>query len=60
VWNQKLKDGKAESIKVIAEQENISARHVKKLLKLAFLPAQLIEDILAGKQDPNLTIKNLC
>ena len=60
VWNQKLKDGKVESIKVIAEQEKLSARHIRKLLTLAFLPAHLIEDILAGKQDPNLTIKNLC
>ena len=60
VWNQMLIDGKVKTIKALAEQENISPRYVRRLLSLAFLPARLIEDILAGKQDPNLCIDSLC
>ena len=55
-----LIDGKVKTIKALAEQENISPRYVRRLLSLAFLPARLIEDILAGKQDPNLCIDSLC
>jgi site-specific DNA recombinase len=60
VWNQMLKDGKVKSIKAIAGQENISEKYIRRLLCLAFLPAQLIEDILDGKQDPTLNIQSLC
>tara|TARA_R110000772_G_C13287212_1_gene437639 strand:+ start:233 stop:925 length:693 start_codon:yes stop_codon:yes gene_type:complete len=60
VWNQMLIDGKVKTIKALAKQENISPRYVRRLLSLAFLPAQLIEDILAGKQAPNLCIDSLC
>jgi site-specific DNA recombinase len=60
VWNQMLVNGEAHSIKAIAEHENITSGYVRRLLPLAFLSPNLIEDILDGKQDPNLSIDKLC
>tara|TARA_R110000772_G_scaffold38016_9_gene89940 strand:+ start:1448 stop:3049 length:1602 start_codon:yes stop_codon:yes gene_type:complete len=60
VWNQMLVNGEVDSVKSLAEQEKITSRYVSRLLPLAFLSPQLIEDILAGKQDPHLSIEKLC
>ena len=55
-----LVNGEVDSIKALAEKENITSGYVSRLLPLAFLSPNLIEDILDGKQDPNLSIDKLC
>jgi site-specific DNA recombinase len=55
-----LINGEVESIKAIADQENITTRYVGRILPLAFMHPQLIEDILTGKQDPHLSLDKLC
>ncbi len=59
VWNQMLLSGEIKSISKLAEKEKINVRYVRKLLPLAFLAPNIIEDILEGKQDPQLTLKKL-
>ena len=59
VWNQMLVTGKVQSIKEIEDLEQMSSRYVRRVLPLAFLPRQLIEDILAGKQDPHMSIDSI-
>ena len=46
-----------EENKLTREQRNSS--HVNRLIKLRYLPPNVIEDILNGKQDPTLTVKKL-
>ena len=42
----------------LSEKEKQSS-YVRRLMSLRFLPPQLVEDILNGKQDPLLTIEKL-
>jgi site-specific DNA recombinase len=60
VWNQMLINGEVESIKEIANQEKITTRYVGRIMPLAFMHPQLIEDILTGKQEPHLSLDKLC
>lgn len=46
-----------EENKLTREQRNSS--HVNRLINLRYLPPNVIEDILNGKQDPALTVKKL-
>ena len=40
-------------------REQSSSSYVRRIMNLRFLPPNLIEDILYGKQDPNLMISDL-
>jgi site-specific DNA recombinase len=59
-WNQMLINGEADSLKSLAKMEQMTCRYIRKLLPLAYLPPSLIEDILSGKQDQNLSVESLC
>jgi hypothetical protein len=39
----------------IAEREEVSARYVRRLMRLAFLAPEIVEAIAAGNQPPELT-----
>ena len=58
-WFEDLTSGRAISIKQIADREGMSDRYVKRLLDLAFLPPALVEDILDGRQAPDMTVEKL-
>jgi len=58
-WFEDLTSGRANSIKQIADREGMSDRYVKRLLDLAFLPPALVEDILDGRQSPDMTVERL-
>ena len=57
-WTDQLVNGTAGRAK-IARDQGFSAVTVKRLLRLAFLPPVLVEDILAGRQPPDLTVEQL-
>ncbi len=48
-WQKLLDSGKAKSISEIAEWEELNKAHVSRLLKLALLAPELVQDILQGK-----------
>lgn len=58
-WNQELLTGQVSSMKEIAERENVNSRYISRILKLAFLPIQSIQNIAEGQIQHNLTLKSL-
>ncbi|HUY18626.1 MAG TPA: hypothetical protein VMV15_05315, partial [Candidatus Binataceae bacterium] len=58
-WSVKLLTGRAQSISAIAERERVSARYVRRLMRLAFLAPDIVEAITAGDQPPGLTAEAL-
>ncbi len=58
-WSEDLLMGRAQSVTEIAEREAVSARYVRRLLRLAFLAPAIIEAIVAGNQPPELTAEAL-
>ncbi|MAM71819.1 MAG: resolvase [Gammaproteobacteria bacterium] len=59
VWNQMLVNEEVQSVRELAKKEGIACRYISRILPLATLPAQIIESILDGKQDPHLTLTDL-
>jgi site-specific DNA recombinase len=58
-WSDDLVTGRVRSIAEIAARERLSARYVRKLMRLGFLTPRLVEMIAAGKQPPELTAEAL-
>jgi site-specific DNA recombinase len=58
-WFERLQDGRAKSVRDIAEQENLSTAYVMRYLRLAFLAPDIIEAILKGKQPPGISVRRL-
>ena len=58
-WSDDLLSGRVQSVAEIAARERIGARHVRRLLRLAFLAPEIIEAIAAGQQAPELTAEAL-
>jgi site-specific DNA recombinase len=54
-WSDELLSGRAPSIAKVAEREGVSARYVRRLMRLAFLAPKIVEMIAAGRQPPELT-----
>jgi site-specific DNA recombinase len=54
-----LLSGRAPSIAKVAEREGVSARYVRRLMRLAFLAPKIVEMIAAGRQPPELTAEAL-
>ncbi len=57
-WTDQLVNGSTERAG-IARDQGFSAVTLKRLLRLAFLSPRLVEDILAGRQPPDLTVEQL-
>ena len=51
--------GRVRSVAELAQQENVSDRYVSSVLPLAFLPPDVIEAIVAGRQPAGLTAHRL-
>jgi hypothetical protein len=58
-WSDELLSGRAPSIAKVAEREGVSARYVRRLMRLAFLAPKIVEMIAAGRQPPELTAEDL-
>lgn len=59
VWLQQLLSGEVRSIQQIAQQEKVSEGHVSRTLRCAFLAPDVVETLLAGRQPPDLTVRQL-
>jgi hypothetical protein len=58
-WSDALLSGRARSVEEIADREQVGARYVRRLLRLAFLAPKIVEMIAAGRQPPELTAEAL-
>ena len=59
LWNQLLISGKAESVKEIANANQVGDRYVSRIIKLAFLSPKLIRQIFKGEIPHDLTLRKL-
>ncbi|MEX1036590.1 MAG: recombinase family protein [Sneathiella sp.] len=58
-WFDQLASGEVKSVKEIAEREKVFDTEITRILPLAFLAPEIIEDILAGRQPEGLTVMGL-
>jgi hypothetical protein len=58
-WQRMLDDGVYATVSEIGDSENISKSYVSRLLRLALLAPDSVEDILAGKADAGLMLERL-
>ena len=58
-WYDQLALGEARSVKEIAEREKAFDTEITRILPLAFLAPEIIEDILAGRQPEGLNVRRL-
>lgn len=58
-WLTLITSGKVQSIKEIAEAEQLDQSHVTRMINKAFLAPDIIRAILNGMQPPHLTLKYL-
>jgi len=54
-WSNDLLAGRARSIGEIAKQERLTGRHVRRVMRLAFLAPKIVEAIAEGRQPADLT-----
>ena len=59
LWWQWITDGEVQSLREIAEREDLDTPMVTRLIRLAFLSPKLISQILEGLQPSGLTVKTL-
>ena len=58
-WLSLITSGKVQSIKEIAEAEQLDQSHVTRMINKAFLAPNIIRAILNGTQPPHLSLKYL-
>ena len=58
-WSEDLLTGAARSIDEIAERESVSARYVRRAMRVAFLAPKIVEAIAACRQPPELNAEAL-
>ena len=58
-WFEELANGRARSLRELAERDGITRRYVRRLVHLAFLSPDLVEAILQGRQRVELTATHL-
>jgi len=54
-WSNDLLAGPARSIAEIAKREHLTARHVRRVMRLAFLAPRIVEAIAEGRQPADLS-----
>ena len=59
VWAVELESGRVDSIKSLARREVLCNHYATRLLPLAYLAPDLIDEILEGRQPRNLTLSAL-
>ena len=58
-WFSRLSSGKVNSIRAIAQAEQVVGSYITRVIYLAFLAPDIVEAIMAGKQPPTLTAQKL-
>lgn len=59
VWFKRLREGDADSLAMIAKDEEVTVNYVSRLLLMAMLAPDIIERISKGEHPPQLTAKKL-
>ncbi len=54
-WSNDLLAGRAQSIGEIAQREHLTGRHVRRVMRLAFLAPRIVEAIAEGRQPADLS-----
>jgi DNA invertase Pin-like site-specific DNA recombinase len=54
-WSNDLLEGRARSIGEIARREHLTGRHVRRVMRLAFLAPKIVKAIAEGRQPADLT-----
>jgi hypothetical protein len=54
-WSNDLLEGRARSIGEIAKREHLTSRHVRRVMRLAFLAPRIVEAIAEGRQPAHLS-----
>jgi hypothetical protein len=54
-WSNDLLAGRARSISEIAKREHLTGRHVRRVMRLAFLAPRIVKAIAEGRQPADLT-----
>jgi len=54
-WSNDLLEGRARSIGEIAKREHLTGRHVRRVMRLAFLAPRIVEAIVEGRQPADLS-----
>jgi hypothetical protein len=54
-WSNDLLAGRAQSIGEIARREHVTGRHVRRVMRLAFLAPKIVEAIAQGRQPADLS-----
>ena len=54
-WSNDLLAGRARSIAEIARREHLTARHVRRVMRLAFLAPKIVKAIAEGRQPADLS-----
>ena len=58
-WQRLLDQGVYRSVTDIAQAESLNKSYVSRILRLALLAPELVEDILAGTADPTIDLSSL-
>jgi hypothetical protein len=58
-WAERLRSGKADSIREIAKGETVTDSYVVRVLRLGFLAPEIVEAIVEGRQPVELTADRL-
>lgn len=58
-WKRKLESGEFATISELAEHEHIAHSYMTRILRLTLLAPDIIDDILDGKNGPELTLPRL-
>jgi site-specific DNA recombinase len=59
LWFEQLAAGEMTSLEAIADRERVSARYVSRLLPLAFLAPDIVDQILQGRHPADLSAARL-
>lgn len=55
-WKKMLQESDYQTLEEIADAENINPSYVSRLLRMTLLSPEVVEEILAGRQPPGLTM----